>query len=150
MALAVASPDMPSTAATTATETTTETTTATKISSTEEFTAYLSDPRFNRIFQLPADPSRCRPKSLQVSYADYGFHREAAGGDNGEEQVLLFFGPLMSSRFLNAAKDALAKRYKVRIVSAERPGVGKTDVLPADKRLEVWRRKSSKSDIPRI
>ncbi|KAF2101244.1 hypothetical protein NA57DRAFT_53220 [Rhizodiscina lignyota] len=137
----MASPDMPSASPTTATKATASSsqTGAAKTLSADEFTAYINDPRLNRTFQLPADPSRGRPKPFQVSYADFGFHREDAGDDDGEEQVLLFFGPLMSSRLFHAAKDGLAKRYKVRIVSAERPGIGKTDSVPAEKLLEVWR-----------
>ncbi|KAF2230349.1 hypothetical protein EV356DRAFT_509172 [Viridothelium virens] len=138
--------DIPSTSSTLATRTTTSfSRTTTKTStpaislSPEEFKAYINDPRFNRTFQLPADPSRGRPKPFQISYSDFGFHREDAGDDDSEEQVLLFFGPLTSSRFFNIAKDGLAKRYKVRVVNAERPGIGKTDSVPAERLLEVWR-----------
>lgn len=151
MPLAMASPDIPLTSPTTATagKTATKTTTTGKTLSQGEFDAFINDPRFNRTFQLPADPSHGRPEPFQVSYADFGFHREDAGdGDgDGEEQVLLFFGPLMSSRFFNAAKDELAKRYKVRIVNAERPGIGKTDSVPAERLLEVWRGESTNSNL---
>ncbi|KAL9095904.1 MAG: hypothetical protein Q9165_001901 [Trypethelium subeluteriae] len=125
----MALPDMPSTSSTTPTETTTsssktttKTSTAAKSLSPEDFTAYISDSRFNRIFQLPADPSRGH-----------------AGDHTDEEQVLLFFGPLVSSRLFNTAKEELAKRYKIRIVNAERPGIGKTDSVPAERLLSVWR-----------
>jgi hypothetical protein len=125
------------------TKTTAKTTSTPKKLSLEEFNVYIDDPRLSRTFELPADPSRGRPKPFQVSYADYGYHREDAGDDEGEEHVLLFFGPLMSSRLFNAAKDKLAKRYKVRILNAERPGIGKTDDLPAERLLEVWWGESS-------
>lgn len=145
----MATPDVPPTTATAVTENTIaadetdEIVAKDKRFSPEEFDAYISDPRFNRIFELPADPSRGRPKPFQVSYADFGFHREDNASDDAEdEQVLLFFGPLVSSRLHNIAKDGLAKRYKVRIVSAERPGIGKTDSVPAEKLLEIWRGKS--------
>jgi hypothetical protein len=62
--------------------------------SQEDFEAWISDERFNCLFQLPADPSHGRPHPLQVSYADYGYRNDTA---KGEEHVLLFFGPLMSS-----------------------------------------------------
>ena len=143
----VASLHMPFTSPTAATTTSTPTTNTAEILSPEDFTAYINDPRLNRTFQLPADPSRSRPKPLQVSYADIGFHREDAGDDDGEEQVFLFFGPLMSSRLFNTAKDGLAKRYKVRIVNPERPGIGKTDSVPAEKLLEVWRGEYTNSDV---
>ncbi|EXJ85984.1 hypothetical protein A1O1_06353 [Capronia coronata CBS 617.96] len=132
----MASPEMHSASPTT----TSTTTTTTKTLSPEEFTTYINDPCLNRTFQLPADPSRGRPEAFQVSYADFGYHREDAGDDSDrEEQVFLFFGPLMSSRLFHGAKDGLAKRYKVRFVSAERPGIGKTDSVPAERMLEVWR-----------
>ena len=69
------------------------------------------------------------------------------GLEHGEEQVFLFFGPLLSSRLFNTAKDGLAKRYKVRIVNPERPGIGKTDSVPAEKLLEVWRGEYTDSDV---
>lgn len=108
--------------------------------SQEEFAAFINDPRLNRVFQLPAELLHGHPGTFQISYADYGFHHED-GGDNelGEEQVLLFFGPLLSSRLWNAAKDGLAKRYRVRLVNVERPGIGRTDSVPAERMLEVWR-----------
>lgn len=118
-----------------------------KAISLDEFNAYVNDPRLNRTFQLPADPSRGRLQPFQVSYADFGFHREDGHDDDGEERVLLFFGPLMSSRLFNSVKDELAKQYKVRILTAERPGIGKTDDMPAEKLLEIWRGESSDPDL---
>ncbi|EXJ65244.1 hypothetical protein A1O7_01585 [Cladophialophora yegresii CBS 114405] len=122
-----------------ASRTTTKPSNTPKKLSPEEVTAYINDPCLNRTFHLPADPLRGRPKPFLVSYADFGFHREGALDDHGEEQVLLFFGPLVSSRLHNAAKDGLAKSYKVRILNVERPGIGKTDSVPAERLLEVWR-----------
>lgn len=107
--------------------------------SPEDLDNHISDARLNRTFQLPADPSRGRPRPLQISYADFGFVREDGSDEGGEERVLLFFGALMSSRLFHAAKDGMAKRYKARIVTAERPGIGKTDSVPAEMRLQVWR-----------
>ncbi len=125
----------------TGTETIPSTTTPKKKLSKEEVNNYVNDPRFNRTFQLPADPSRGRPKALQISYADYGFHRSNDASNDSEENVLLFFGPLLSSRLHQIPKDELAKRYKIRIISIERPGIGKTDNVPAEQRIEVSRGK---------
>jgi len=113
-----------------------------KAVSEEDFNTFINDPRLNRLFELPAELLHGLPQPFQISYADYGFHREA--GDDSEpeeEQVLLFFGPLLSSRLWNAAKDELAKRYRVRLVNVERPGIGKTTSVPAGRMLEVWRGK---------
>lgn len=139
MALAVISPEIPLVSLPIATETTVGSANTTYTLSKEEFSVYINDPRFNLTFQPPADPSHGRLEPFQVSYADFGFHRDDASNDDSAEQVLLFFGPLMSSRLFHTAKDEMAKRYKVRIVNVERPGIGRTDSVPADKLLKVWR-----------
>ena len=97
-----------------------------------EFNAYINDPRFNQTSQLSLNPSLGLPSPFQISYADFGYR-----GD--DEQILLYFGPLMSSRFNSIAKDELAKKYRVRIIYPERPGIGKTDFAPAERLLSVWR-----------
>lgn len=42
------------------------------------------------------------------------------------------------SRFLHVAKDKLAKKYHVRIINPDRPGLGGTTEVDAHRRLEVW------------
>ncbi|KIL83766.1 hypothetical protein FAVG1_13042 [Fusarium avenaceum] len=69
---------------------------------------FLKDPRFSQTFQLPADPSDGH-ESLQVKYADYGYHNPTSPQD---EHVLLFFAPLCASRIFHCAKDDLAKKYR--------------------------------------
>lgn len=111
-----------------------------------DFDAWINDPRFNRTFRLPADPAGGDGnKEINVSYADFGYHRDADTVEDAvedEEDVLLFFGPLMSSQFLSAAKDGMAKRHKVRVIHVARPGIGKSDAVPAEKRLEDCRGES--------
>ncbi|KAJ6443520.1 alpha/beta hydrolase fold family protein [Purpureocillium lavendulum] len=97
---------------------------------------FLRDPRFRRTFALPPDAARGRPETINVTYADYGYHDEQSPGD---EEVFLFFAPLVGSRMWHVAKDDLAKRHKVRIVNLDRPGVGGTDEIPAERRMAVWR-----------
>lgn len=96
----------------------------------------LNDPRFNRVFTLPADLASNRPKPVTVTYADYGYRNEA---DPSQEHVLLFFAPLMGSRLLQVTKDALAKKHHIRIISPDRPGFGGTTPAPAKDRLALWR-----------
>ncbi|KAF4981444.1 hypothetical protein FZEAL_2756 [Fusarium zealandicum] len=96
---------------------------------------FLQDPRFNQTFELPTDPGRNR-LSIKVKYADYGYRDEASPA---EENVLLFFAPLLASRMLHVAKDALAKRHKVRIVSLDRPGIGGTDEVKLEQRAAICR-----------
>ncbi|KYK59269.1 hypothetical protein DCS_00399 [Drechmeria coniospora] len=126
-----------------------------------QFKKYFADARFHQTFQLPADPSRGRHAPFAVKYADFGFHQRSGAsqeqrveegkddrdkneGDkkekmDEEENVLLFFGPLLATRMLHVTKDAMAKRHHVRIVNLDRPGIGGTDAVPADKLLETWR-----------
>ncbi|KAK2021223.1 hypothetical protein LX32DRAFT_646638, partial [Colletotrichum zoysiae] len=41
-------------------------------------------------------------------------------------------------RFLHVAKDALAKRHRVRVIYPDRPGFGGTTPVPAADRVRVW------------
>lgn len=99
----------------------------------------LDDPRFNQTFELPASPDDGRSSSFKVKYTDYGYRNEA---QPEEENVLLFFPPLMASRLLHVTKDELAKKHKIRIISLDRPGIGGTDPSPPDKRLGLWQGES--------
>lgn len=50
-------------------------------------------------------------------YADDGFHDDHEE-NAGQEDVFLFFGPMMCLRLTHVAKDAEAKRLGVRVVDA--------------------------------
>ena len=97
---------------------------------------YINDPRFSRTFELPADPANGCPKPFKITYADYGYRNET---HPEEEHVLLFFGPLLSSRFHHIAKDELAKKQKIRIINPDRPGIGGTDMVDVNERMNIWR-----------
>ncbi|KAH0423970.1 interferon-induced gtp-binding protein mx2 [Colletotrichum camelliae] len=94
---------------------------------------YLNDPRFNRKFTLPPTPDL--PENFQVTYADFG-HNDPS--DPSSANVLLLCGPLLGSRYLHIAKDALAKRHKVRIIDIDRPGFGGTTPVPPNLRVRAW------------
>ncbi|KJZ70236.1 hypothetical protein HIM_10384 [Hirsutella minnesotensis 3608] len=96
---------------------------------------YIDDPRFNRTFQLPLDAGNGRASPFKVQYADYGYRNEACPE---EENVFLFFGPLMASRLIHIAKDDIAVRHKVRIINLDRPGIGGTDACTASERMSLW------------
>ncbi|KAK0380330.1 hypothetical protein CLIM01_02321 [Colletotrichum limetticola] len=94
---------------------------------------YLNDPRFHQSFTLP--PGNDRPDPFKVTYCDYGYRNL----DNPErEHVLLLCGPLLGSRYLHIAKDALAKKHKVRIIHPDRPGFGGTTHVDAPDRVRLW------------
>ncbi|KAM0552465.1 hypothetical protein ACHAPJ_008026 [Fusarium lateritium] len=97
---------------------------------------FLKDPRFNQVFQLPADDSDDHA-SLQVKYADYGYRNQAKPED---ENVLLFFAPLCASRIFHVGKDELAKKHRVRIVVMDRPGFGGTDPVKLENRPALCRK----------
>uniref|UniRef100_L2GJM2 Interferon-induced gtp-binding protein mx2 n=1 Tax=Colletotrichum fructicola (strain Nara gc5) TaxID=1213859 RepID=L2GJM2_COLFN len=82
---------------------------------------YLDDPRFNRKFTLPPTPDL--PENFQVTYADFG-HNDPS--DPSSTHVLLLCGPLLGSRYLHIAKDALAKRHKA------------SAALPPNRRIRAW------------
>ncbi|KAK1574672.1 uncharacterized protein LY79DRAFT_565421 [Colletotrichum navitas] len=94
---------------------------------------FLDDPRFHQTFTLPAGPDR--PHPFQVTYCDYGY-RDPESPER--EHVLLICGPLMGSRFLHVAKDALAKQHHVRVINLDRPGFGGTTPVPAADRVRIW------------
>jgi hypothetical protein len=102
------------------------------------FADYINDPRFHQTFQLPADPASGCPRSFRVKYTDYGYRKTDA---EEEENVLLFFSPLMASRLLFIAKDELAKKHKIRVITVDRPGIGGTDPVDTKDGLTLWRRK---------
>ncbi|UPK91988.1 hypothetical protein LCI18_002923 [Fusarium solani-melongenae] len=98
---------------------------------------FLQDPRFHQSFTFPVNPSEGENQTtLQVKYVDFGYRNKA---NPEEENVLLFFPPLMGSRLLHITKDDLAKRHKVRFISLDRPGFGGTDEVALEKRASISR-----------
>lgn len=97
---------------------------------------YINDPRFSQTFELAPDPDRGRTNPFKVKYADYGYRNEA---QPNQENVFLFFGPLMGSRLMHIAKDEIAKRHKIRIINPDRPGMGGTDAVDASHTMSLWR-----------
>lgn len=84
---------------------------------------------------MPADASKNRPDVFHITYADYG-HRDEQHPET--ETVLLFFGPLGGSRWIHVAKDAVAKRRRIRIIHPDRPGFGGTDAVDMKHRIQTW------------
>lgn len=97
---------------------------------------FLKDPRFSQTFQIEADPSNGFPTAIKVKYADYGYRNPS---DPSEENVLLFFAPLCASRIIHCAKDELAKKHRVRVVTMDRPGFGGTDPVKLEQRAVLCR-----------
>ncbi|KAF1828788.1 hypothetical protein BDW02DRAFT_643257 [Decorospora gaudefroyi] len=91
---------------------------------------FICDRRFHRSFVLPANPQTERRKPYRVSYADFG--------DVNSNAVVLFCGALFGSRLYCAPLDQLAKAHKVRIIHPDRPGVGGSDTVELEKRIQIW------------
>lgn len=97
--------------------------------------SFFADPRFSQEFLIPANAIRGRSTPLKISYADFGYRNE---NNREDENVFLFFPPLLGSRWMHTAKDDFAKRHKIRIIVVERPGYGGTDEVELQDRLQVW------------
>ncbi|KAF3036432.1 hypothetical protein E8E12_003952 [Didymella heteroderae] len=91
---------------------------------------FLCDVRFHKSYVLPPNPDTGRHAPFRVSYADYG--------DPESNAVVLFCGALMGSRFCYSLLDQLAKAYNVRIIHPDRPGIGGTQPVDLDRRIQTW------------
>lgn len=91
----------------------------------DEVLRFLCNRRFHRILTYTSNGTRHR-----VSYSDYGSPSSSA--------VVLFFGGLMGGRMSYSPLDALAKKYGVRIIHPDRPGVGGTDSVAIEERIPTY------------
>lgn len=95
-----------------------------------EVLEFLCDLRFHKRFTLPSNPETSRAKPYRVSYADYG--------DQDSDAVVLFCGALMGTRFCYSPLDQLAKACNVRIIHPDRPGIGGSDAVELEQRIQTW------------
>ncbi|KAL6711222.1 hypothetical protein ACN47E_005753 [Coniothyrium glycines] len=91
---------------------------------------FICDRRFHRSFTLPPNPDIGRETSYRVSYSDFG--------DSQSNAVVLLCGALMGMRLSYSPLDQLAKAYNVRIIHPDRPGIGGSDSVELEKRVEIW------------
>jgi hypothetical protein len=91
---------------------------------------FLSDRRFHRSYVLPPAPETGRQNSHRFSYADFG--------DPHSNAVVLFCGGLMAARYCYSPLDQLAKKHNVRILQVDRPGIGGTEPIELEKRIQIW------------
>ncbi|CAO2648020.1 Nn.00g089420.m01.CDS01 [Neocucurbitaria sp. VM-36] len=91
---------------------------------------FLCDRRFHSSLVLPPNPETGREKPYRVSYADFG--------DPSSDAVVLFCGALMGARLCYSPLDQLANAYNVRIIHADRPGIGGSDAVELEKRIQIW------------
>ncbi|KAH7400780.1 hypothetical protein DE146DRAFT_611778 [Phaeosphaeria sp. MPI-PUGE-AT-0046c] len=97
---------------------------------TTEVRQYLSQPRFHKTFILSPNPETGRLKPHRFSYSDFGDHSSNA--------VVLFCGGLMATRLCYSPLDQLANTHNVRIIHADRPGIGRSSTINLEKRVQLW------------
>jgi hypothetical protein len=97
---------------------------------TVEVLEFLSDIRFHRSYVLPANPATGRTKPHRFTFSDFG--------DPNSNAVVFFCGGLMGTRLSYSHLDQSAKTHKVRIIQVDRPGMGGTDPIELEKRVQIW------------
>lgn len=91
---------------------------------------FICDIRFHKTFVLPPNPETGRSQPYRVSYADYG--------DPSSNAVVLLCGALMGTRLSYSSLDQLANAHNVRIIHPDRPGIGGSDAVELEKRIQMW------------
>lgn len=86
---------------------------------------FLCDIRFHRLFTYISNNA-----SYRVSYSDYGSPSSTV--------VVLFFGGLLGGRLSYSPLDTLARRYNIRIIHADRPGIGATTPVRIEDRISDY------------
>lgn len=86
---------------------------------------FLCDIRFHRLFTYITNKT-----SRRVSYSDYGSPSSTA--------VVLFFGGLLGGRLSYSPLDTLARRHNIRIIHADRPGIGATTPVRIEDRIPIY------------
>ncbi|KAL6892037.1 Alpha/Beta hydrolase protein [Trichoderma evansii] len=96
--------------------------------------SYISNPRFSQQFTLPATADS---PALTVSYADVGFTPETPA-DSRSTPTLLFIPGMFGSRYIGAILDPIARKFGVRVLVADRPGMGHSTEVPLSSRVSTW------------
>lgn len=98
---------------------------------------FVDDPRFNRSFTYTPPtliPSNYPPRTYTITYADYGYH-DPSSPTQDNENVILWFPPMLCSRLEGIVRDSAAQRYKVRVIAMDRPGMGGSDMADGHERI---------------
>ncbi|KZM20729.1 uncharacterized protein EKO05_0007911 [Ascochyta rabiei] len=91
---------------------------------------FLCDRRFHRRLTFPPSPSSGRTSPYHISYADYA--------DATSTAVVLFFGGLMGGRLSYSPLDQLARTHGIRIIHADRPGMGGSSSVEIEARITAF------------
>lgn len=102
------------------------------------------DIRLHKSFQLPPNSRIGRNSTIRVSYSDVGYSgafsttTEMNQSESTKIPVLLWAGGMFGGRYQAFANDDLCKKYRVRFIGIDRPGIGGTDPVPLDQRVDTW------------
>ncbi|KAK1244301.1 hypothetical protein MKX07_003100 [Trichoderma sp. CBMAI-0711] len=108
--------------------------TSTTASARDQALNYISDPRFTQQFSLPASENQ---DAITVSYADVGF-KPASPTASRTTPTVLFIPGMFGSRYIGAVLDRVARRYGVRVLVIDRPGMGFSTEVPLAQRIPTW------------
>ncbi|KAJ9602254.1 hypothetical protein H2200_013374 [Cladophialophora chaetospira] len=89
---------------------------------------YITQEKFNRRFTLPATEAH---GELTVTYA-------VAGLDSADAPTMLFITGMMGGRYLASLADHVATKRGMRVIVADRPGMGGSTPVKPSLRLPVW------------
>ncbi len=95
------------------------------------------DIRLHRSFQLPPNPSIGRNQTIRVSYSDVGYPASSRL-DHSEMPVVLWASGMFGGRYQAFANDDLCKKYRVRFLAIDRPGLGGTGSVNLNQRIDTW------------
>ncbi|KAL6812852.1 alpha/beta-hydrolase [Trichoderma sp. SZMC 28013] len=104
------------------------------VSAHDQALSYISDPRFSQEFILPRTSAR---DSITVCYADLGFKPETPTASRCTPTVLFIPG-MFGSRYIGSLLDPVARKFGVRVVVIDRPGMGLSTRVPLSQRLSTW------------
>lgn len=99
------------------------------------------DIRLHRSFHLAPNRSIGRTQTIRVSYSDVGYSGcSSPVGELSEPEipVVLWAGGMFGGRYQAFANDDLCKKYRVRFLAIDRPGIGGTDSVNLSQRLGTW------------
>lgn len=91
----------------------------------DEVLEFLCSIRLHRLFTYTSEDNIYR-----TSYSDYG--------SGSSSNVVLFFGGLLGGRLSYTPLDTLARRHNIRIIHADRPGIGASTPVCIEERIPAY------------
>lgn len=102
------------------------------------------DIRLHQSFTLLPNSSIGRNQAIRVTYSDVGYSSpgsatdEPAHPDGKETPVVLWASGMFGGRYQGMPMDDLCKRYRVRFLAIDRPGIGGTELVSLNQRIATW------------